>query len=555
MTERRSWALVSVMAAAVVTVARLRTSRGRDEYAIWPDEPAQLAIARWIGGGTRWNMDDHSVWRPLFGTLLAPVYWFTDDPVTVFHSALVLNALLGGIAAALLVFVARRLTSMSPWWCAVAAVIVSLAPAVLFTTDFVFAESLVAPLYLATLLTLCRLYETPTLRDGALAGVLSALAFGTHSRMLPLGLITLGLVVLLAARRRLAIRDAAVSVAVAVLALYSMSRYTSYVVDRLWDEPSTRNSMGGVLDQLTNGVAVFVSLLGQSWYLLATTLGIIAYGAVALVRSARATRSVSAPTRGDARVVLVVVGASVALSVVFMADRWRSDQLVYGRYNDAVVTPVLVVGLAALFAAIPYRRFLTTTIVAAVLTLVSGGVLWALRTDVLSQTNGLEPMILGVQPFATSDTTIDVVRISAWAAALTLALGGLALAARRRSAPLIVAGALALLVMVGGARTSSILDRYWNDSGDMGAVAELRDGILADGVPVDFFLQPGNTSTNRMMLYQFYLPRTEFTVVNELAADATSPYVFGRLREDGLAESGATLIWRDPQGRYGLWER
>ncbi len=190
--------------------------------------------------------------------------------------------------------------------------------------------------------------------------------------------------------------------------------------------------MSGVLDQLTNGVAVLVSLLGQTWYLLATTLGIIAYGAVALVRSAAGARSASAPTRGDARVVLVVVGASVALSVVFMSDRWRSDQLVYGRYNDAVVTPVLVVGLAALFAAIPYRRLLTTTIVAAVLTLASGGLLWALRADVLSQTNGLEPMILGVQPFATSDTTIDVVRISAWAAALTLALGGLALAARRQ---------------------------------------------------------------------------------------------------------------------------
>jgi hypothetical protein len=299
MTDRRRWALVSLMAAAVVTAARLRTSRGRDEYAIWPDEPAQLAIARWIGGGTRWNMDDHSVWRPLFGTLLAPVHWFTDDPVTVFHTALVLNALLGGLAAALLVFVARRLTPMSPRWCAVAAVIVSLAPAALFTTDFVFAESLVAPLYLATLLTLFRLYETPTLRDGVLAGVLAALAFGTHSRMLPLALITLGLVALLAVRRRLPIRDAAMSVAVAVLALYSMSRYTSYVVDRLWDEPSTRNSLSGVLDQLTNGVAVFVSLLGQTWYLLATTLGVIAYGVVVLVRSLRSVQSASAPTRGE----------------------------------------------------------------------------------------------------------------------------------------------------------------------------------------------------------------------------------------------------------------
>jgi hypothetical protein len=555
MTDRRRWALVSLMAAAVVTVARLRTSRGRDEYAIWPDEPAQLAIARWVGGGTRWNMDDHSVWRPLFGTLLSPVYWFTDDPVTVFHAALVLNAVLGGVAAALLVFVARRLTPMSAWWCAIAAVIVSLAPAALFTTDFVFAESLVAPLYLATLLTLLRLYETPTLRDGVLAGVLSALAFGTHSRMLPLAVITLGLVALLAIRRRLPIRDAVVSVAVAVLAMYSMSRYTTYVVDQLWDDPSTRNSVSGVLDQLTNGTAVFVSLLGQTWYLLATTLGIIGYGVVALARSLRGAPSPSAPRRGDARVVLVVVGGSVALSVVFMSDRWRSDQLVYGRYNDAIITPVLVVGVAALLGAVPYVRLLATTIVASGLTLATGSLLWALRSEILSQSNGLEPMILGLQPFATSDTTIDVLRISVWAAALTLALGGLAVVGKSRAAPVLVAAALVLLVALAGARASSIVNRYWDDSGDTSAVAELRDGILTDGVPVDFFLQPGSTSTNRMMLYQFYLPRTEFTVVNDLVGNGTTPYVFARLREDGLAESGATLAWRDPRGRYGLWER
>ncbi|HYN34152.1 MAG TPA: hypothetical protein VES40_16130, partial [Ilumatobacteraceae bacterium] len=81
------------------------------------------------------------------------------------------------------------------------------------------------------------------------------------------------------------------------------------------------------------------------------------------------------------------------------------------------------------------------------------------------------------------------------------------------------------------------------------------DGVLADGVDVDFYLPPGSTSTSRMMLYQFHLPRTEFTVVNDPVTGATSPFVFARLRDDGLDEAGASLIWRDPRGRYGLWER
>ena len=559
MTERRVWALASLVAGVIVTLARRWTSWGRDEYAIWPDEPAQLAIARFIGGGTRWNMDDHSVWRPLFGTLLAPVYWFTDDPTTVFHVALALNALLGGLAAALLVYLARRLTSVTPRWGAVIAVLVSLAPAVVFSTDFVFSESLVAPLFLATLLGLLRLQQRPTLANGLVASLLAGAAFGAHSRMLPLTLITLGVTALAVIRRRMAVRDGIAAAAVGVAAVYVITAYTAYVVDRLWDEPSTRNSIGGVKEQLLSGPAVLVSALGQTWYLLVASLGVVAYGSIVLLRATLRPDPPSGSWRGptciDARLVLLVVGACVALSMVFMSDRWRSDQLVYGRYNDPVVMPVLVVGLAVLFGTIPLRRLAAIAAATGVGIVTAGGVLWTLRSDVLSESNGIEPMILGLQPFATSATSIDVIRISTWAAALTVGLALLAISVRGRWRPPAVAGAVAALLLLGWLRTDRLIDRLWDDSGDGSAVAELRDRMLIDGVDVDFYLPPGSTSTNRMMLYQFHLPRTEFTVVNDPVSGATSPYVFARLRDDGLAEAGATLLWSDPQGRYGLWGR
>ena len=217
MTERRIWALASVVAGVIVALARRRTSWGRDEYAIWPDEPAQLAIARCIGGGTRWNMDDHSVWRPLFGTLLAPVYWFTDDPVTVFHTALVLNALLGGIAAALLVFVARRLTPMSP-----VVVCGRCGDRLARPGECCSPPTSCSPnrssgrCTSGHCSTLFRLYDTPTLRDGAAGGGArgagvrhpqpDAAARVDHARSGGAGL---------ALRRRLSIRDAVVSVAIA----------------------------------------------------------------------------------------------------------------------------------------------------------------------------------------------------------------------------------------------------------------------------------------------------------------------------------------------------
>jgi hypothetical protein len=549
MSDRRRWALAVAVAGVVVAGARWWTSRGRDEYAIWPDEPAQLAIARFVGGGTRWNMDDHSVWRPLFGTLLAPAHWFTDDPVTVLHVALGMNAVLGGSAAALLVVLARRFTPLGVWWAAAAAVIVSLAPATIFTTEFVFAESLVAPLFLATLLAILHLHTTPDVRRGLVAAGLAGAAFGAHSRMLPLSLLVVAVMVAAAVRHRATARDASVVVTAALAAALAVEAYTRWIVGRLWDVPSTRNSPVGVLEQFTSGPSVLVSMVGQSWYLVVASVGIVVYGLVVLVDRSRRRGGPS----GDARVVLAAVGACFALSVLFMADRWRSDQIVYGRYNDAVVAPVLLVGVAVVFGAIPMRRLLTVAAASAGGSVVGAAVLWILRRDTLTDSNGLEPMILGLQPFATSPTAIDVMRISVWAAALILAV---ALVAQwpGRARRVAVSATLAALVAVGWVRTSTIVDRHWDDSGDVSAVRSLDEGILGDAATVDFFLPVGSTSTNRMMLYQFYLPHTEFNVVHG-PDDATSALVFAHLEADGVGEPPARLVWTDPAGRYGLFRR
>ena len=191
----RTWPAAGASTALLVTLVRLWTSRGRDEFSLWPDEPAQLAMARFIGGGTRWTMHDHSTWQPGYATLISPVHWFTDDPVTVMHSALAVNAVLGGVAAWLLVLLVRRLTILGPWTAATIAAIIALAPAALFTTEFVWSEPLVAVLFPATLLALLRFGDSPTIARGALAGAFAALAFGTHSRMLPLAVVTIGVTV------------------------------------------------------------------------------------------------------------------------------------------------------------------------------------------------------------------------------------------------------------------------------------------------------------------------------------------------------------------------
>lgn len=549
MPVQRAWALAVVFAGAVTVAVRWWAVRNRREYSLWPDEPAQLAIARFVGGGTHWTMRNHSIWRPGYGTLLGPVYAVTDDPAHVFRAAMGLNALLGGVAAALVVLLARRLTTFGPLGAECCAVALCATPAVLFPTGFVWSESLIAPLYLATVLGLLRFWDRPGPGAGLLVAALCGAGFVTHSRLLPLALVTALLVAMAVERRRLRGLDAAVVLVGLGLALFAAARYSAFVTDRLWDVPSERNSVGGVVDQFGDPAAIAVSALGQAWYLLAGSLGLLGVAAVELVRRGRAA--------GEYRVVGLVVVAQVALSVVFMADRWRPDQLVYGRYNDVVVVPLLLVGLACLFGrartAWSRRQLLSVWGASGAVLLLAGIVLRAVRTTELGESNGLEPMILAIQPFVDGRPSIPVVRISVIAA--VLGLGLVAVAATRVA--WLTGGLVTLLLVFGVARTEDVLDRGWNGSGGLDEVADLAapGGPLAGGQPVDYYLPAASNSTGRLMLYQWYLPESDFTVVAQPLVEASSEYVFADRDTPSLEDAGAEVVWIDPLRPVALWHR
>jgi hypothetical protein len=362
--------------------------------------------------------------------------------------------------------------------------------------------------------------------------------------------------------------------------MVAVSAYSRWIVGHLWNEPSNRNSFGGALDQLTRPGAILISLAGQSWYLLVSTLGLVAYGTIALVWAAIApnqstprslpagsTTIRSAPGGEDARVVLVTVGACMALSVAFMADRWRPDQLVYGRYNDAVVGPVVIVGIATLLCSPSIRRVVLTLVGAVATTIALAGVLWVARRELLAESNGLEPMILGLQPFVRSASSVPLWPITLTAVALMVLLVVAATAvcvtvretwaSKDQTQTALTLGVLGLLVVVGTMRTRTIIDRDWFDRGDGSTVAELRNGALDDVADVDFLLPSGSTATGTgtMMLYQMYLPDTAFTVVSDPSAANTTAFVFAPIDEAELDESGAKIVWSDPRRNVALWQR
>lgn len=195
----------------------------------------------------------------------------------------------------------------------------------------------------------------------------------------------------------------------------------------------------------------------------------------------------------------------------------------------------------------------TAVAVSAAATVTAGVVLTLLRADELRESNGLEPMILAIQPFVDGRPTIPVLRITMLALFVS---GALMVAALPRRAWL-VAGAVAVLLTVAAARTEDVLNRGWNGSGGLAAVAELAEpgAPLAGGASVDYFLPAASNSTGRLMLYQWYLPGSDFTVVAQPLTQASSPYVFAERENSALRDAGAEIVWNDPLRAVSLWHR
>lgn len=524
-----------------------------------PDEPGQLAIARFVGRGARWNMFDHSTWRPAFGTLIAPATWFTDDPVVVYKAALAVNAVLGAVSCVLLALLAARLTGRSRLVAAGMAALVSLSPALLFTTDWVWSEALVQATFLLFVLAALRFVDGARPAWGATMIAAAALGFATHSRLLPLSASAVVLVAVLAARRRLRWLRAAALVGLLAALLFGVARYSRWLVERIWETPAPTNTAGGVLERIGDPGALAVSATGQIWYQLVASVGLAGLGALAVLRAAaggRRRERDGEPTAVDARILLLTIAPLVGLSIVFMTDRWRPDQIVYGRYNDAVVAPLVLVGLGVLLVAGMRRLLLDGAIVVGAI--IAGGVVLRLTSDDRLQGRGLlRSMVLGLLGYL-GHGRVQVLGVTLAAASLTAVLLATALAVRRGPRTAVVGAVAVVLVLAGFVRTRPIVDTALNTWASASSLADVRGTVLPPGAMVRDRIESSGLASKaqqrqRLMLYEFYLPDNTLYRDGETPRGAWTPYVFAPLDDVDLRAEGARIVWRDPAATIVLW--
>jgi hypothetical protein len=370
-------------------VLRLAISVGRDGPVNFADETGYLANTRVMSGGVIGNLSLASFYRGGYSLLLLPAYWLGDGPQSQYHFVLATNALLSSLVFPLLYVMLTRVFTVPVRAACIAAFLAALYPPLVVTTQYAWAESLLPVLVLVCAVTLGAVVgaRQPRAAMGwaiACGGCAGAL-YTTHGRTAPLVVLLLGLLLLLALLRRDLAASSAAGVVATVVVAAAGQRLNGWLSARNW---GTR--LGGDLHRVLENARDLGSLgnvgalgMGQYWYVFVATFGLVVLGLVytgARLVSPRPLRrhptlgwAAGRETAGAPVVSAFLMGSLVGLTVLvglFLRPPVRPDHVVYGRYVEILVPPLLALGLVRLWTA-PVRRLVVELSIGAAVALVA----------------------------------------------------------------------------------------------------------------------------------------------------------------------------------------
>lgn len=460
---------ITVISTVLFVALRLPAVAVADVPAINPDEYGSWAIARWLAGSeSTLSMGDMARYPVVGGAVLAPVEALGLGPTASYRAGLVVMAALV-LASALLLRRAVRV------WLPAAAVpaaaaygLTLLLPATVLSTSFTWAEPTVLCCLAVLVWASVVAWRRPA--DAAVAlcvgGVAAGVAPFTHGRMLFVPLIwMLGLAwqaARLVARRcgrdtpsAASARWLVASAVLTTLTVLAVRQVDLSAGAALWSGGAAK-TRAHVLDDLGEPELwgrVLMVAVGQLWYGIVASFGLAVAGIAALVAMAR--RPSDASERPLALLFLATATSVYVTSVGVMASgihradgsvgsglrtiRW--DHHVYGRYVDAVVVVLAVVGLVRCWRSAG-RGGLRSPFVAAGLALLGAAAL-AVRfagTDAV----GLIPYTVGGLSALTGDTDTPLTLV--WGTIAAVAALAIGWAARRGRTQLVAVVATILVL-------------------------------------------------------------------------------------------------------------
>lgn len=314
------------------------------------DEVTLLQFSKYLSGTGMSYPVTGGGYFPAWSFVIAPLWWVTSDPAVFYHLAIALGVMMAMATIIPLSLFLRR-TGVTSDQAVVAASVVMCMPSRSVQAAYALSEKMLFLMLVCLALAAVRLWERPGWGRLAVFAVFILLVVTSHSRaIIVLPASALWLLCMTGRSRRIAL-GGAVPV---VLLGYGGYRFSLWFNGMLLQ--SDFNQGTGILGNLATRPGIIARvILGQMWYQVVASLGVVLVGVVALVilviRELTSTKSL-----GLAGWLLLVTGAFFATAVLAwsgndvltLPGRGRLDFIIYGRYADPAFAMVIGVGVCAL---------------------------------------------------------------------------------------------------------------------------------------------------------------------------------------------------------------
>lgn len=316
------------------------------------DEIHPLETARHLAGDHEVLPLSGSGYYPGWALMLAPLWWFTDDPERLYRLAVLIGNVLAIATIAPLTLLARRM-GLATAPALTASALALCLPGRTVLADYALSEQAILFVLAWTVVAMHALWRRPTVLRTIVFVLCVAACYLMHSRELAL-VATAGVWLLLLAVRRW--RVAAVGLPLLVLATLAVRRFSERVLDDtlLGGGGGKEDLLSRVMENGTPGLFLRV-LLNQSWAQAVGTAGLAAIGAVAV--TVWAMRELRRWQIGPGVFLLGMCLSALLLSAVWWTRPdflWagegyvRLDVWIYTRYVDHVAPFLVLVALVVL---------------------------------------------------------------------------------------------------------------------------------------------------------------------------------------------------------------
>lgn len=320
-----------------------------------------------------------------YGLLLSIIMRLFQRPEMMIKGAVVLNGIFLVIAYFLTSYCAKKLfpNIKAPWiW--ITSLVVTLYSNNIVQSQMSWPENLLYLLFWISITLIITLYEKATVWKSVALALCDVYLYMVHQRSIAVVAACGILIIVMFLLRDIKLKHVLYFIGAFIILLLIHSFIKNLVIDALFQNSDIiatndySGQYGKIIDIFTTPdgfLRAVTGLIGKLFYLGAATLGIAGLGFYYTVRKCVADCRAKAEKKKlyflIALFVLLSTVFALGINTIFMVNGERLDCVIYGRYTEYIIGPLLMYGFLNLFTMRFYLRELIVTFTAV---LVCGGI-------------------------------------------------------------------------------------------------------------------------------------------------------------------------------------